>query len=135
MKLPVRLPAAFVCAAAAHGARAPHRRDAGAGAEKSGYPHVDAEIEIELQPQWSYRASYGPARAWRVDGEAEASFAFHLSPGWSVNTVAKLERVALSERRTSVLGSYGAFLEELNFVHEGGDWNVRARKWRLNGFG
>lgn len=131
----IGLVAALVCAVAAHGAWAQHRHGAGASAGKSAYPHVDAEIEVKLQPEWSPRASYGPAKARRVDGEAEASIAFHLSPGWSVNALAKLERVALSDRRTSVLGGHGAFLEELNVAYDGGDWRFRAGKQSLDSFG
>jgi hypothetical protein len=58
-----------------------------------------------------------------------------LAPGFSVNALAKWERVKLSDRETSVLGGHGAFLEELNAAYDGGVWNLRVGKQTLGSFG
>lgn len=112
---------------------AQHRHGSGDG--KSGYPHIDAEIEIKFQPEWSYRSSYAPARSRRLEGEAEGNFALHLAPGFAINALAKWERVKLSDRDMSVFGGNAAFLEELNASYDTGVWSLRVGKQALGSFG
>ena len=64
MKIKTLLAAGLVMAAAPGLAGAQHRHGGMAG--KAEHPHVDAQIEIKLLPQWSYRSSFGPATSRRV---------------------------------------------------------------------
>ena len=90
---------------------------------------------MKLQPEWSFRSSYGSAKARRVEGEAEASFSFHLAPGFSVTALAKWERAKLSDRGDSVFGGNAAFLEEFNAAYDTGMWSLRVGKQTLGSFG
>lgn len=116
-------------------ASAQHQHRHGSSAQHAAYPHLDAEIEIKVQPEWANRSTFAPARSRQLNGEVHGVFGLHLDREFSLNALAKWERVKLSDADTSVFGGNGAFLEELNGAWERDGWGVRLGKQNLWSFG
>jgi hypothetical protein len=114
-------------------AAAQHRH--GASGQKSAYPHADAEIEVTIRPEATYRSTHAPSRSRQLNGEVHGVFGLHLTSEFSVNTLAKWERVKLSDADTSVFGGNGAFVEELNAAWERDGRGIRLGKQNLWSFG
>lgn len=119
--------------AVATGAAAQHKH--GAGSSKDTYPHIDAELEIKLQPDWNYRSTYRPNRKTEINSEVEALVGLHITKEFSLHGHGKFERVKNNDRDFSFLGGNGAFVEEFYAKYERERFGLQLGKQNLESFG